>query len=188
MFAGLSAGFLTDKVRGKYMIVFGPLITLAALVCLSFMDQYTKDAYIGGILFVGGVGIGMCVGYIYYVLCVCLLYMCFMFTIYVYCMYNMSCLLLSIDNTLVVAYIYSIILLYKCIRCMCMDVVILCVWHISISYQFSIVILITNICIVYYNCPCYRYISVPQQRSDHALSTNQSTRCSSCNKYINIKY
>ena len=66
MFAGLSAGFLTDKVRGKYMIVFGPLITLAALVCFSLMDEHTKDAYIGGILFVGGVGIGMYVGYIYF--------------------------------------------------------------------------------------------------------------------------
>jgi MFS family permease len=59
MAAGFSAGILADRIGSRNMAVIGPLITLAGVACLSVMDEHTTVAYVGGILFLTGLGIGL---------------------------------------------------------------------------------------------------------------------------------
>eukprot|EP01035_Chromulina_nebulosa_P019795 gene19795-25737_t len=59
MASGFAAGALTDKIGARNMATTGPLITLAGVSCLSVMDQNTSNAYVGGILFLTGLGIGL---------------------------------------------------------------------------------------------------------------------------------
>ena len=58
MVAGFSAGALADRFGIRNMAILGPLITLAGAACLSVMDQNTTAAWVGGILFLTGFGVG----------------------------------------------------------------------------------------------------------------------------------
>lgn len=59
VFAGFSSGALTDKIGVRNMVVAGPLVTIAGMACLSVMDPNTSAAYLGGILFLTGCGLGL---------------------------------------------------------------------------------------------------------------------------------
>lgn len=59
MAGGFVSGGLADRFGIRAMMVIGPLIALAGTACLSVMDQHSTVAYVGGILFLTGLGIGL---------------------------------------------------------------------------------------------------------------------------------
>jgi MFS family permease len=59
MVAGFCAGALTDKIGSRNMAFVGPLVAMSGVACLSVMNQNTTTAYVGGILFLSGFGIGL---------------------------------------------------------------------------------------------------------------------------------
>jgi hypothetical protein len=58
MVSGFAAGALADRFGIRNMAVAGPLIALAGAACLSAMNEHTSNAYVGGILFLTGFGVG----------------------------------------------------------------------------------------------------------------------------------
>ena len=59
MVGGFVSGGFADRFGIRAMMIIGPLIALADDACLSVMDQHTTVAYVGGILFLTGLGIGL---------------------------------------------------------------------------------------------------------------------------------
>lgn len=59
MVAGFSAGAAADRFGIRPMTVFGSLLVLTGCACLAVMDNNTTNAYVSGILFLTGFGVGL---------------------------------------------------------------------------------------------------------------------------------